>query len=54
MHSTEGIPLLSTADNVTLGRWVFGGGALICFAISAYAFRRAFLSSRDRHKNSAG
>jgi len=49
-----GIPLLSTADNVILGRWVFGGGALICFVISAYAFRRAILSSRARHKNAAG
>lgn len=41
-----GIPLLSDAVNVTLGRWVFGGGALISFSISAYAFRRAFQSSR--------
>lgn len=41
-----GIPLLSDAVNVTLGRWVFGGGAFISFSISAYAFRRAFQSSR--------
>ncbi len=41
-----GIALLSDAVNVTLGRWVFGGGALISFSISAYAFRRAFQSSR--------
>lgn len=41
-----GIPLLSQESNVTLGRWMFGGGAVICFAISAYAFRRAFQSSR--------
>lgn len=41
-----GIPLLSNAANVTLARWVFGGGALISFSISAYAFRRAFQLSR--------
>jgi len=49
-----GVPLLSNEANVTLGRWVFGGGALICFAISVYAFRRAILSPRDGHKSSAG
>lgn len=41
-----GVPLLSKAANVTLARWVFGSGALICFAISVYAFRRATQSSR--------
>lgn len=41
-----GVPLLSNAANITLARWVFGGGALICFAISVYAFRRATQSSR--------
>jgi len=42
-----GVPLLSNAANVTLARWVFGGGALICFAISAYAFRRAVGRSKS-------
>ena len=41
-----GSPLLSDESNVMLGRWLFGIGALICFAISAYAFRRAAQSSR--------
>jgi len=41
-----GIPLLSNAANVTLARWVFGGGALISFSIAVYAFRRAFQLSR--------
>jgi len=36
-----GLFFLSDAQNVTLGRWVFGFGAVTCFAISAYAFRRA-------------
>jgi len=42
-----GVPLLPHESNVTLGRWVFGTGALICFAVSAYAFWRAFQSSRN-------
>jgi hypothetical protein len=41
-----GVPLLSPEANVTLARWVFGCGALICFAISVYAFRRSIQSSR--------
>jgi len=41
-----GVPLLPNAANVTLARWLFGGGALICFALSVYAFRRATQSSR--------
>lgn len=41
-----GIPLLPHESNVTLGRWMFGIGALISFAVSAYAFRRAYQSSR--------
>jgi len=41
-----GVPLLPHESNVTLGRWLFGIGALISFAISAYAFRRAYQSSR--------
>lgn len=42
-----GLPFLSAAANSTLGRWVFGLGALLCFAIAAYAFRLAFQSSRN-------
>lgn len=41
-----GIPLLSQATNVMLGRGVFGFGAILSFAISVYAFRRAIQSSR--------
>ena len=41
-----GLPFLSGAANTALGRWVFGIGALLSLAISAYAFRRAFQSSR--------
>lgn len=41
-----GVPLLGHESNVTLARWMFGIGALISFAISAYAFRRAYQSSR--------
>ena len=41
-----GVPLLSNDSNVTLGRWMFGLGAIISFAVAAYAFRRAAQSSR--------
>jgi len=41
-----GVPLLSGESNVTLGRWMFGIGALMCFAVSGYAFRRAAQSLR--------
>ena len=41
-----GLPFLSGATNSAIGRWVFGIGALMCFAIAAYAFRLAFQSSR--------
>jgi hypothetical protein len=36
-----GLPFLSPKLNIVVGRWVFGFGALICFALSVYAFRRA-------------
>ena len=42
-----GVWFLSTDANVTLGRWVFGSGALISFAIAAYALRRAYRSLRN-------
>ena len=35
-----GIPLISNEANVRLARWVFGVGSLVCFAISAWAFKR--------------
>lgn len=41
-----GLPFLSGAANAVIGRWVFGIGALLCFAIATYAFRLAFQSSR--------
>ena len=36
-----GLPFLSRETNVLLGRWLFGLGALISFAMCGYAFRRA-------------
>lgn len=36
-----GLPFLSQETNVFLGRCLFGLGALISFAVCAYAFRRA-------------
>ncbi len=41
-----GLFFLPDEQNVTLGRWVFGLGALLSFAICLYAFRRAAQSSR--------
>ncbi|MBO6793652.1 MAG: hypothetical protein JJ895_07065 [Balneolaceae bacterium] len=34
-----GINLLSDAGNITLGRIVFGFGALVCYGIAIHAFR---------------
>lgn len=39
-----GMPLLSHDANVKIARGVFGSGAIICFAISGYAFRQTFRS----------
>lgn len=36
-----GLPFLSPEKNIAVGRWVFGFGALICYSLSVYAFRRA-------------
>ena len=36
-----GLPFLSQELNIVVGRWVFGFGALICLALSVYAFGRA-------------
>ncbi|MGI9233775.1 MAG: hypothetical protein ACR2RD_09110 [Woeseiaceae bacterium] len=41
-----GLFFLSYDQNVTIGRWVFGLGALISFSVAVYAFRRAAQSSR--------
>lgn len=49
--SSEGIAgglwFLSADANVVLGRFLFGLGALACFAIAAYAVRRAYRSLRN-------
>lgn len=41
-----GLPLLSREANILLGRWLFGLGALISFAMCGYAIRRAIRESR--------
>lgn len=41
-----GLPLVSQETNILLGRWLFGLGALISFALCGYAFRRAIRQSR--------
>ena len=41
-----GLPFLPRDVNIAFGRWLFGLGALICFALCGYAFRRA--ASRPR------
>lgn len=41
---SAGITLLSHDANEKIARGVFGSGAIICFAISGYAFRRTFRS----------
>ena len=43
-----GLPFLSRELNIQVGRWLFGLGALICFAFSAYAFRRAAAETRAK------
>jgi hypothetical protein len=36
-----GIPFVSHATNDWIARGIFGGGAILCAALSAYAFGRA-------------
>ncbi len=36
-----GIPFVSRETNVLIGRWLFGLGALMSFALMIWAFRRA-------------
>lgn len=40
-----GLPFLPRELNITLGRWLFGLGSLISFAMCGYAFRRAIRGS---------
>ena len=40
-----GLPIVSSEANVLLGRWIFGLGSLVSFALSVYAFRRAIRKS---------
>lgn len=40
-----GIPLLSQETNDTIGRFLFGGGALMCLAIAALALRQFLRAS---------
>lgn len=42
---TGGLPFLSRAANVALGRAVFGSGAVLSLAIAIYATRRAATAS---------
>ena len=41
-----GLPFLPPELNILVGRWVFGIGALICFAFCVYALRRAVANSK--------
>lgn len=41
-----GLPFFSQELNIRVGRWVFGLGSLICFALCAWAFRRAVSGSK--------
>ncbi len=37
---TGGLPFLSRSTNAAMGRWMFGAGALICFAIAWVALHQ--------------
>lgn len=41
-----GIPMLSETANISLSRWVFGIGAVICFAIAGYALKLFYKSNK--------
>lgn len=41
-----GLPFVSEESNILVGRWVFGLGAIICFALCVWAFRRAASGSK--------
>lgn len=43
-----GLPFLSRELNALIARWVFGLGALISFALCAWAFRRAISGSKQK------
>jgi hypothetical protein len=36
-----GFPFISHATNEAFARWLFGGGAIICFAVAVYALKKA-------------
>jgi hypothetical protein len=36
-----GIPFFPSQANIMIGRWIFGGGAVVSFLIFVYALRRA-------------
>lgn len=41
-----GVPFVSQALNLKISRWVFGGSAIVCFAIGAWALQRYVRRSR--------
>ncbi|MGB5346160.1 MAG: hypothetical protein WBN23_08350 [Woeseia sp.] len=41
-----GFPFVSQALNLKISRWVFGGSAIVCFAIGMWAFKRFVQGSR--------
>jgi hypothetical protein len=45
-----GFPLISKDTNIVIGRWVFGIGSLMCFAISAWAIKRFYRSSNSEFR----
>lgn len=51
-HMSGGFAFASQDSNITLARLVFGLGSLICFSVSAYAFRRFFRSSSEFKRHS--
>ncbi|MFV1885162.1 MAG: hypothetical protein ACMZ7B_11790 [Balneola sp.] len=42
-----GIPILSDKANISLARWAFGIGAVICFAIAGYALKLFYKNNRE-------
>ena len=37
-----GLPFVARETNIAIARWVFGGSALVCFSLAAYALKRSF------------
>ena len=46
-NMSGGIGILSNSANITLGRVMFGFGAIICFAISVHALRKHFKNLKE-------